>query len=123
MLYTEFVNKAMNETIIQAENELWYLEPMWRRILFENGLSIDKISDAKKISWNDVEDVLKLEVEKRNIISSKRPAVINWFYELISTQIEPSMLQEETDYIKQVTEFMKANHEQQKEYELKEQDK
>ena len=36
---------------------------------------------------------------------------MNWLYELITAQIEPAMLEEEAQYIKQVTEFMKANHE------------
>ena len=58
-----------------------------------------------------------MEVEKRNAINSKKPVVINWLYDLITTQVEPAILQEETDYIKQVTEFMKTNHEMQKDKE------
>lgn len=111
MLYTEFINKAKELTIEQAENGLFYLEPMWKNILFSNKLNIKLVSNTKT-DWHEVEDVLKLEVEKRNTINSKVPAVINWLHELITAKIEPAMLQEETDYIQQVVEFMKTNHEQ-----------
>ena len=113
MLYTEFMNKVTDLTIEQADNGLYYLEPMWRSILNDNKLNLKSFSDVKA-SWNDIYDILRLEVEKRNTINSKKPAVIDWLYEVISAQIEPAMLAEETDYIKQVTEFMKANHESQR---------
>lgn len=122
MLYTEFINKAINETIVEADNGLWYLEPLWRNILHDNGLFFNDVSDFET-EPDIVEDVLKLEVEKRNTINSKKPAVIDWLYDLITTQVEPAMLQEETDYVKQVIEFMKANHEQQKSDEQIEWDK
>ena len=112
MLYTEFINKAIDLTISEADNGLSYLEPLWRNILYDNELNVSDISDAKA-DWGGIVDVLQLEVTKRNTINSKKSYVINWLYELITTQIEPTMLQEETDYIKQVTEFMKANHESQ----------
>ena len=103
----------MDLTIEQADNGLFYLEPMWRSILNDNQLILKDVSDVKA-GWNDIYDILRLEVEKRNTINSKKPAVIDWLYELITAQIEPAMLAEETDYIKQVTEFMKANHESQR---------
>ena len=113
MLYTEFINKAMDLTIEQADNGLFYLEPMWRSILNDNQLILKDVSDVKA-GWADIYDILRLEVEKRNTINSKKPAVIDWLYELITAQVEPAMLAEETDYIKQVTEFMKVNHENQR---------
>ena len=121
MLYTEFINKAMDLTIEQADNGLYYLEPMWRNILYDNQLNVTDISDAKA-DWGGIVDVLQLEVTKRNTINSKKPAVLDWLYEIITAQIEPAMLQEETEYIKQVTEFMKASHEAQKLEEQKEWD-
>ena len=100
-------------TIEQADNGLYYLEPMWRSILNDNQLNLKGVTDVKA-GWSDIYDILRLEVEKRNVINSKKPAVINWLYEIITAQVEPAMLAEETDYIKQVTEFMKANHENQR---------
>ena len=110
MLYTEYINKAINLTVTEADNGLFYLEPLWRNILYDNNMNIRIISDTKT-DWNRIYDVLKLEVEKRNTINSKTPAVVDWLYNIIIAQIEPAILEEETDYIKQMTEFMRANHE------------
>jgi len=110
MLYGEYIEKAKDLTITQADNGLCYVEPMWRSILDDNELYFNEISDAK-VKPEDVLEVLKLEVEKRNTVNSNKPYVLNWLYDLITTQVEPAMLQEETDFIKQVTEFMKTNHE------------
>ena len=111
MLYTEFVSKAMDETIVKAENGLFYLEPLWRTILNENELTIDKISDAT-VTIADIKDVLKLEVEKRNTINTKRNDVYEWLFDVITATVEPAIMKEETDYIKQVVEFMQQNHKQ-----------
>jgi len=111
MLYTEFVSKAMDETIVKAENGLFYLEPLWRTILNENELTIDKISDAT-VTISDIKDVLKLEVEKRNTINTKRNDVYEWLFDVITATVEPAIMKEETDYIKQVIEFMQQNHKQ-----------
>lgn len=113
MLYGEYIEKAKDLTITQADNELYYVEPMWRSILDDNEMYFNEISDAQ-VEPEDILEVLKLEVEKRNTVNSNKPYVLNWLYDLINTQIEPAMLQEETDFIKQVTEFMKTNHELQK---------
>lgn len=113
MLYTEFINKAIDLTIEQGDNGLFYLEPMWRNILDDNQLYFNDVSDFEA-EPHVVQDVLELEVKKRNTVNSKKPAVIDWLYDIITTQIEPAILEEETDYMKQVIEFMKTNHLQQK---------
>ena len=109
MLYAEFVNKAVKLTIVESENGVFYLEPLWKTILISNELDVSDISDVET-TWDEVSDVLKLSVEKFNTLNSKRNNVINWLYDLIMSQVEPAILQEETDYMKQVVEFMKANH-------------
>ena len=116
MLYTDFIYKAMDLTIEQADNGLFYLEPLWRNILYDNQMNVSSITDAKA-DWGGVLDVLNLEVTKRNTINSKKPNVINWLYDLISSQIEPAMLEEENDLIKNVIEYMKTNHDIQKDSE------
>lgn len=115
MLYSNFILKAKNLTIQQLDNGVWYLEPEWMDILYRNGLGIlDDLEDSYLTGWYDVEDILKLEVERRNLQDSKKKEVIDWLHDLITTTVEPAMLQEETDYIKQVVEFMKTNHDLQK---------
>lgn len=115
MLYSEFIYKAKELTIMQDEDtNLWYLEPEWMDILYRNNLGqLDDLNDSYLSGWYDVEDILKLEVERRNLSTAKKKyAVIDWLYDTITTTVEPAMMQEETDYIKQVMEFMKANHQE-----------
>ena len=112
MLYAEFINQACALTITQADNSLFYLEPMWESILEDNNLKYTDVSD-RTVNAVNVYPVLSLEVEKRNTINSLKPAVLQWVYEIITAQIEPAILDEQTDYVKAVTDFVKANHEAQ----------
>lgn len=116
MLYSTFIKKAEELTIQQLDNGIWYLEPEWqdiiyRNILYKNNLNeLDDLEDSYLDGWYTLEDILKLEVAKRNSIIDKKNDVINWLYDVITATIEPAILQEETDYIKNVVEFMKVNH-------------
>ena len=116
MLLSEFMLKAIDATIEQADNGLFYLNPMWRFILEDNRLDWSDISD-NVIDDEEVEDVLKLEVEKRNAVNSLKPYVVEWVHNIITASVEPAVMQEETDYLKNLTEYLKANKEAQ---ELKE---
>ena len=111
MLYTDFILKAKELVIVQNEdNGMWYLEPEWRLVLNVSGLKDLRFSDFRA-DWFIIEDNLKLEVEKRNLAAeTKKQQIIDWLHETITMQIEPAIMQEETDYIKQVVEFMKTNH-------------
>ena len=108
MLYQTFLNKAISVTIEEADNGLAYLEPTWRLILQDNNLNIDEVSDYKA-NWSEVEDVLKLEIEKRNTVNSLKPYILNWVHDLITASVEPAIIQKETEYIKNLTEYLKAN--------------
>lgn len=109
MMYSEYIIKAENLTIEQADNGIWFLEPTWRSILHDNELFFNDISDAD-VTPEEILEVLRLEVEKRNAINSKKPEIIDWFYELINNQIEPVMLEEETEYLKNLTEYMRTKN-------------
>jgi len=107
MLYSEFMYKAKQETIVQADNGLWYLEPDWHMILSTIKLDVEEITDFY-VGWLEVESILKLEVEKRNTIDSVKPYVLNWIHDIITASVEPAILKEETDYIKNLTEYLKT---------------
>lgn len=114
MTYASYILKAKEITIQQLDNGTWYLEPEWQDMLYRESLGeLDNLEDSYLDSWYTLEDILKLEVERRNAMNSKKNEVINWLYDLITAAVEPAMLKEETDYIQQVMEFMKANHENQ----------
>jgi hypothetical protein len=62
-------------------------------------------------SWYDVEDMLKLEVQKRNIpAEEKKRKVIDWLYETITAVVEPAILQEESNFIQNMNEYLKIAH-------------
>ena len=110
MLLSDFIIKAENLTIEQADNGLYYLNPMWRSVLEDNQLDILDISDSGA-DEDEIEDVLKLEVEKRNTVNSLKPYVLEWVHDIITASVEPAIMQEETDYLKNLTEYLKANKE------------
>jgi len=111
MLYSEFILKAKDLTIEQHDNGLWYLNPEWQDVLCRNLTSnLDELTDNFLSGWYDVEDILRLEVEKRNTMSDNKKYVIDWIFEVLATVVEPAITSEETDLIKAATEFIKANH-------------
>lgn len=109
MLYIEFIQKAKELTIEQHENNIWYLQPEWKFVLFTNGLNSLKFRDFRT-DWETVEDNLKLEVEKRNKRNNKLNGVIEWIDETINTTVEPAMLEEENALVANALEFMRMNH-------------
>ena len=110
MLMSELFLKANKLVITQADNGLCYLEPMWRFILNDNQLNILDVTD-EEIDEDEFEDMLKLEVKKRNTINSVEPYVLSWVHDIITASVEPAIMQEETDYLKNLTEYLKANKE------------
>lgn len=112
MIYSQFIYNAEQKTINQLDNGTWYLEPEWKDIICrEVEKNLEEIEDNYLTDWWDVENVLRLEVDKRNLQDDKKKDVINWLYELIHSTVEPTMLAEETEYIKNVIEFMKYSKE------------
>lgn len=109
MTYSEYITKAKEITIKQLDNGIWYLEPEWRILIHESELYFNDISDFE-VPAEEIYETLTLEVTKRNAMEDNKKVVIDWLYDLITATVEPAMLKEETDYVKQVVEFMKENH-------------
>lgn len=115
MLYSKFIYHAKEKTINQLDNDIWYLEPEWKDIIcreIESNLS--NLEDSYLSDWWDVENILRLEVERRNSRDSNKKEVIDWIYDIITQTVDPVMLEEETDFVKNIIEYMKTNHEIQK---------
>lgn len=112
MLYSEYIHKAKELVIAYDEDaKVTYLEPEWQTILYSNGLgNLEDVKDMLIEGWYDLEDVLKLEVEKRNATSSKKNLVYEWIYSLITSTIDPAMIQEENDLVQGMLELAKARN-------------
>lgn len=110
MYYQSFIMEAEKLTILLTDNGIWFLDPEWKDIICrEITPDVDKLEDSYISTWEEVRDILELETKRRNLFDSKKKEVIDWLYETISATIEPAVLEQENDYIKQVIEFMKAN--------------
>lgn len=112
MLYSDYILKAKELTITYDEDsKISYLEPDWQTILHSNGLgNLEDIKDMYIEGWYDLEDVLKLEVEKRNARMSKKNLVYEWLYDLITSTIEPAMTDEENDLVQGMLELAKERN-------------
>jgi len=61
------------------------------------------------ITWEDVREILELEVKKINALHDNTRAVVDWLYLAINEVIEPTMVDQENELLKNVTEYMKLN--------------
>lgn len=109
MTYYTYMYGAASYTLEQNdETGFWNIAPDWKIILCDNGLGdIDSIEAPFKVTWIDVEDYLRFEVEKRNKALDKRMLINDWLQELINNHIEPAVLQEETEYIANIMNYLK----------------
>lgn len=99
MNYYTYMQKIANEVIVQADNGLYYLEPSWRVMLYSANLMPDKVNDTE-LNWDGVKEWLELQIKKLNTESNKIPTVIDWIVETVTAIIDPTILQEETEFIK-----------------------
>lgn len=118
MLYIDFMKKAEEFVLSYDEDSgLTYLEPDWRVIL--SGLNLDPEKDItdSPISWDWLCERMMLEVERRNKLDDRSKYVIDWIYSILTAAIEPAMLNEENELMKNMMDYMKLN------VELKEKEK
>ena len=110
MDYFEYMEKISGLVINQLNNGLYYLEPAWRIILDGEGLQPYKVKNVK-LSWEMAKEWLDLNIQKLNTEQDKMPKVIDWLHQVITAQIEPAMLEEETELVKNLTEYMRLKQE------------
>lgn len=113
MLYSDYIHKVKELTITyDEESKVYYLEPEWQTILYSNGLGdLENIRDMHIEGLYDLEDVLKLEVEKRNALSCKKNLVYDWIYSVITSTVDPAMIDEENELVQSMIELARARNE------------
>ena len=110
MTYFEYMEKVSEIVINELNNGIYYLEPAWRVILDSEGLQPSKIDDVE-MNWDGVKEWLELHIHKLNSERNKLPEITEWLHQVITAQIEPAMLEEETEFVKNLTEYMKTKQE------------
>lgn len=115
MLYQTFSYKIKELNVLQDEDSgVWYVNPDWVDATYRAGLGyLEDLEDSYITDWLDVKDILELEAARRNAKDDKKKQVIDWLYDVISAQVQPVMLQEETEYFKNLVEYMKVAHKEQ----------
>lgn len=110
MIYSDYILKAKELVIAYNEEAMvYYLEPDWQTILHDNDLGdLESVKDMRIEGWYDLEDVLKLEVEKRNALNSKKNLVYNWLYDLFTSTIDPAMTDTENNMFLNMLEKTKS---------------
>lgn len=113
MTYDKYMHDAQLAVIVEDDtSDTWFLDPNWKEILCSSGLGdIENVQASYKLEWDDVEDALLLEVKRRNKFCSKRNYLESWLYDILTTKVEPAIMQEETEYISQMLEYMKFKSE------------
>lgn len=111
MLYSKFIKEVIDLVIVSDEaSGHVYLNPNYKVMLIDADLAPDKITDYP-MSWSDLKEVLELEVERQEKEFDNSRNVVDWVYQIITATIEPTMVSEENELMKNMMEYMKLNHE------------
>ena len=109
MLYMEFFAKASEAVILtDEESGVVFLDPHYRVTLQDWDLDPNMIIDYPT-SWSQLGETLQLEVKRLNDCSSKSRFINEWLYAVITSAVEPKMLQAENEYIKNVMDYLRLN--------------
>lgn len=112
MIYVDFMKKAEEFVLSYDEDSgLTFLEPDYYAILL--GLKMDPEKDISDIplTWAQFEKRMKLEVERRNKLDDRSKYVIDWLYSVLTSAIEPAMMQQESELMKNIMDYMNLNAE------------
>lgn len=102
MNYYDAVNTAIDLVVETAfDTDQAYLEPRYRQVLREADIHLpDGLPDE------ELYEILKLEVDKRNARNNKLYPVISWLYKSLAENIEPQMMEDETRLMQAVMSYL-----------------
>lgn len=110
MTYFETVHQAIEQTVFTDENTgVSYLDPMYRETLRQSGLIATNYEDddtPEIVPEDELVEILKLEVEKRNAKNNHLSAVAQWAWDVIDTQIAPAISDAENEMASDLVKYM-----------------
>ena len=111
MLYYEYMDKVKELALVTNEkNGLTYIRPDYEYLLETSGLSLDDVTDFKKASGTVVYRQLLLERDMRNAQNNISPVVMQWLYDVISTVVEPAIVEQQNQLIKDMLAYQKEKN-------------
>lgn len=112
MKFEEYFNKICEACIVNV-GVTWssYLEPTYKIILKNLELEPSIVEDAN-LTMDDVSEMLKLEIERRHVVTGKGRALSNWIYEIINGTIEPVVQTGETELFNKIIDLLRKDKEE-----------
>lgn len=108
MTYFDVVNKAIDLTIVtDTDTGVTYLEPRYRMVLEESDIHLPGHMLQGDAKDQELWEILKLEVEKRNAKSDYLKPVLEWCYNTIVGTVDPAIQLGEDELMKDMLEYMK----------------
>ena len=110
MTYFETVHQAIEQTVFTDDNTgVSYLDPMYRETLRQSGIIATDYEDddtPEIVPEDELVEILKLEVEKRNAKNNRLSAVAQWAWDVIDTQIAPAITDAENEMASDLVKYM-----------------
>lgn len=111
MLYSEYMDKVKDIALLTNENTgLTYIRPDYEYILDGEEFSLDDVTDFENVSKLVVHNQLLLERDMRNAQTDKTAIVMQWLYDVITTVVEPAIVDEQNQLIKDMLEYRKERN-------------
>ena len=112
MTYYDVVNQAIDLTVITDENSgVSYLEPRYRVVLHDNDIHLPGYSSYGDLKDQELWEILKLEVEKRNAQQNVMNALASWAFNVLTSTVDPALTNEENELMKNIVDYMQLNKE------------
>lgn len=111
MLYSEYMDKVKEIALLTNENTgLTYIRPDYEYILTVSKLKLADVSDFEHVNMDIVHRQLLLERDMRNAQRDKTPVVMQWLYDVISTVVEPALIDEQNKLIQDMLAYRKERN-------------
>lgn len=120
MNYFDIVNQAIELVVVDAGNGLSFLEPRYKKILRSAGLT----EHEETIEPEELYEIVKLEVDKRNAFGNQMNLIANWIADVITEVVEPARMQQENEFMQNMLAYLQRDQQvKDKESELEEKEK
>ena len=102
MNYYDIINQAIELVVVDAGNGLYFLEPRYKEALRIAGLT----EHEDVIDPEELFEVVRLEVEKRNTVGNKMNIIAAWIANTLDTVIDPAITKEENELMKNMLAYL-----------------
>lgn len=111
MLYSEYMDKVKEIALISSENNgLTYIRPDYEYILSSIEYKLDDVTDFHGVTHDHVRRQLEFERDMRNTQKNLSPVVMQWISDVITTVVEPAIIEEQNKLIKDMLEYRKERN-------------